>query len=180
MKPWPPSANPCFFNANHSRDCLPGVELEILLTLLERLGVKHYTLHSNNEPGCGELDVDQNGTVRNASGLMAMLFKGEIDVTGIVCSFSQKRSSVFGYVWPLIYSRQIFVIKTPDVTKEDSDIRRPFGWEIWYAIAAIFAAIVFLRIFSAWILKKNFKKTTLKWIWILLETTFGLDKRFCY
>lgn len=176
VKPWPPSAYPCFLDPNHSKRCLPGVDLEVMLTILERLGIQHYSLHPSYEPGCGKLSLDINGTVLDSSGLIGMLLNGEIDVIGITCGYTDTRSFVFDTVWPLIYDHQVFVMKTPDIEKQESSLTQPLGWQNWYAIIAVFIALIFVRIISARIFKENLKETTTKWIWNLCETTFGLDK----
>src|SRR5271165_3459831 len=129
VSPWPPAFNPCFLNAERDADCLPGIELDILLILLRHVGVESYTLHTSDEIGCGWLQSDENGKVIEATGLMKMLLNGTIDVIGNACGFHKERIAKFDPTWPVIFSPEVFVMKHPNVYKVETGIFTPFRKE---------------------------------------------------
>ncbi len=67
---WPPGVNPCILHPIPGQNCDPGIELDILLTLLKAVGIKSYTFHATKEKGCGALVQNERGEITKVSGLL--------------------------------------------------------------------------------------------------------------
>lgn len=67
---WSPNVNPCVVRSVKAVKCDPGIELDILLTLLKLVGLNKYTLHVTEERGCGAFSQNERGQITRVSGLL--------------------------------------------------------------------------------------------------------------
>lgn len=124
-----------------NQDCEPGMELEILSTIASTMNVTMEMVVSNGT-GCGSQLPDGTWT-----GLMGMLERDEIDVTGNLCSIKEDRTAgpYFEPSWPVLTHRQGFLIKKPSVEYK-FDIFAPFQLPVWLTLLSM---AIFITVLTA-------------------------------
>ncbi|KRX62504.1 hypothetical protein T09_6065 [Trichinella sp. T9] len=117
--------------------CDPGMELEIISIVCTMLNLSLQIIYSK-ESGCGMKSSGEN----RWTGLLGMLQKGEIDMTGNLCDVFDERVAEFDVSYPVLQQKQAFLLKLPAPLPSAFNPLAPFTVPSWYMLS--FLMFVFL------------------------------------
>lgn len=164
--------------ANVKEECLTssckmGYELDILSVVASILNYTIVFKHAKDESfGCG--DQLKNGTW---TGVLGLVKSGEADITGNICSANSNRRASFNVSWPVIYDRNVFLIKAP-IPKFIFSIMGPFTSEVWVLLLAI--VVIYMSINSLALYFRHYKFITSVYETVkqTFSLTFGMDHSY--
>ncbi|KFD50943.1 hypothetical protein M514_08125 [Trichuris suis] len=126
------------------RNCDLGLELELVTTICKVLNMKVQFVYSK-ESGCGK----KLPYSRIWTGLLGMLQRNEIDITGNLCDVFYDRTQEFEVSMPVMEQEQAYLLRLPTAGPTSFTAAVPFSNAAWYIIIffiiAFFLAAVLYR-----------------------------------